>query len=810
MKNQLFCMFRAAACYLLKISLVPLTMSFGAQADVKTPLLGSGADKPAVIATQSKYLVKIAKANEYGYSVNSLSELDTNGKALVLANSYQINPKLSGSPAQTIVLSVDSSKIADFSEIRVEGRAADVVVLAPKGMICNGCSVVNAERVTLATGEAVYESGELTEVALSSGTITFSGEGFSASQSSLVDITAGQVIIDAPLTTNMKGRVVTRANKELKEIDPAGTLEVSNGDVQIIVGDNTFRYSDRQSDANFKTFSGNALTLTDKADITVGNLHLESTYENGDISIDGRIRANGAWTYVGRYNNQSIVPLESVKVKSNGNISIYDQVIAANRVDLESTNDIRIIPEGGVAAFGIENIRGAEVDIAAVGLLENTGSIVVESAYLSANQVINEGDIEASRDIYINGKHEVKNQFGGVLLGENIQLKSDRIVTNGSLYPYRLVPKLHQAYSSASRYKGVVHTSSDIEVGAKLAVPPAPDSMMKINVESLEAFILGQNIRVEAQQFINANPYEVSRNSINEPELSLDYHKSSQVIVSAESTLDLQLSYRLWNMSSIAESWTGNTIIRAPVIDNERYYIWADTHTREYRVYPPKPAFCNQILATMSLNDVLKLLNKSYHPHDDILDVLRKCYHYGLSDREITTRQEMTQFIKALSPPAAINVGASLLLSSDSLNNEHSAFEIKENIAGNVRNVWMEGLSLRDVWEETTVTRHSRTYCTKRIFRKCIRRRTEHWTTSRTDLTKNEQTSEYPFVFYVDGQIHQGFGTSRVLLQDITFGPHARPYIPKVTPAPPSKPSKYIPIINSGITFFIPNPNFKE
>ncbi|AIW20222.1 filamentous hemagglutinin N-terminal domain-containing protein [Vibrio coralliilyticus] len=772
MKNQLFCMFRAAACYLLKISLVPLTMSFGAQADVKTPLLGSGADKPAVIATQSKYLVKIAKANEYGYSVNSLSELDTNGKALVLANSYQINPKLSGSPAQTIVLSVDSSKIADFSEIRVEGRAADVVVLAPKGMTCNGCSVVNAERVTLATGEAVYESGELTEVALSSGIITFSGEGFSASQSSLVDITAGQVIIDAPLTTNMKGRVVTRANKELKEIDPAGTLEVSNGDVQIIVGDNTFRYSDRQSDANFKAFAGNALTLTDKADITVGNLHLESTYENGDISIDGRIRANGAWTYVGRYNNQSIVPLESVKVKSNGNIAIYDQIIAANRVDLESTNDIRIIPEGGVAVFGIENIRGAEVDIAAVGLLENTGAIVVESAYLSANQVTNEGDIEASRDIYINGKQEIKNQFGGVLLGENIHLKSERRVTNGSLYPYRLVSNK----SGISAYSK--NTAPDMQVGGKLAVPPAPSHMEKVPVDSLEASILGQNIKVEASDFINANPYEVTRPDFFMKEAQLDLNKSGQVIISAESTLDLRLKYRFWNMSSIAESWTGNTIIHAPVIDNERYYIWADTYTR------------------ISCSDIppgqLAIPN---HPWYDC--------HRGNSWKH-------KQYIKKLSPQAHINTGGNLILKSESFNNEHSAVEVRKDVVGNVTNVWMEGLSLREVWLHTQVTHHSRTYCTRRIFRKCFRRRTEHWTTSRTDLTKNEQTSEYPFVFYVDGHIHKGFGTSRVLMQDITFGPYATSYIPKVTPAPPSKPSKYIPIINSGITFFIPNPNFKE
>ncbi|MFY2509451.1 hypothetical protein ACN3E9_14525 [Vibrio pectenicida] len=687
-----------------------------------------------------------------------------------------MNPKLSGSPAQTIVLSLNANQIASFSEIRIEGRAADVVILAPKGVNCDGCSVTNAERVTLATGEGVYESGELTSIALSSGEISVTGSGFSASESSLIDFAAGKITIDAPLTTNIKGRVVTRANKELKEIDTAGSLQVSNGDVQLIVGDNAFRYGDRQSDASFNSFSGTALTLTSNADIAVGNLHLESTYAKGDVSIDGRIRANGAWTYVGRYNNQSVVPLESVNVKSNGDILIYDQIIAANKVDLESTQDIRIIPEGGVARFGIDNIRAAEINIAAVDTVENIGAITGESVYLSARQVVNEGDVEASRDIYIHGKEEVRNQFGGVLLSENILLKSDHDVVNGSLYPFRLLPKDDPATAGV---KALSRASSinQKQLGARLSVPPPPETMMPVEVASLEAFILGQNIRIEANQFTNGNPYHVERQSSFQPELSLEYNKSSQVIVSAENTLDLRLKERFWNMSSIAESWTGNTVIEAPLIDNERYYLWADTHT---------------YTDTVSRTDCYKRI---YRPWGCI----------PVSNNQTASIEINDQYIKALSPQARINTGGSLILSSQSFNNEHSAVEVKKDVVGTVNNVWMEGLSLRDIWETTTVTYHHRTYCTKKIIGKCIRRRTNYWTTSRTDLTKNEVTAQFPFVFYVDGHINQGFGKWNVNMRDIIFGPYAT----SDKPVPKPKPSKYIPIINSGITFFIPNPNFK-
>ena len=272
MKNKTFSLARSATFYFTILALSPFFASLKSYADVKTPLSGIGANTPDIIKTSTKYLVKISKSNEYGYSLNTLSELDTKDKTLVLANSLQINPKLSGSPAQTIVLALNANQIASFSEIRIEGRAADVVILAPKGVNCDGCSVTNTERVTLATGEGVYESGELTSIALSSCEISVTGSGFSASESSLIDFAAGKITIDAPLTTNMKGRVVTRANKELKEIDTAGSLQVSNGDVQLIVGDNAFRYGDRQSDASFNSFSGTALTLTSNADITVGNL----------------------------------------------------------------------------------------------------------------------------------------------------------------------------------------------------------------------------------------------------------------------------------------------------------------------------------------------------------------------------------------------------------------------------------------------------------------------------------------------------------------------------------------------------------
>ncbi|MEW2694491.1 hypothetical protein, partial [Vibrio cholerae] len=167
------------------------------------------------------------------------------------------------------------------------------------------------------------------------------------------------------------------------------------------------------------------------------------------------------------------------------------------------------------------------------------------------------------------------------------------------------------------------------------------------------------------------------------------------------------------------------------------------------------------------------------------------------------------QYLKALSPPSRINVGDSLVVQSRELNNKHSSIEVRKDVFGQVSNVWMEGLSLKERWEKTTTTHHTNTYCSRRVFRKCISRKTDRWTTSKTELVKDDVIAQYPFVFYVDGHIHEGFGTDYKIMQNITFGPHASAYTPRPV-SPPPKPSKYIPITSSGITFFIPNPNFKE
>lgn len=128
---------------ILIVLLMPVAATF---ANVKTESSTSNANSPSVIESANQYLVKIAKANDYGLSINHFKELNSRGKIIVLANNYLVNPKLSDAPAKTIVLILDDKQSANIKQIRIEGRAADLVLLAPQGITCNGCSIINAER----------------------------------------------------------------------------------------------------------------------------------------------------------------------------------------------------------------------------------------------------------------------------------------------------------------------------------------------------------------------------------------------------------------------------------------------------------------------------------------------------------------------------------------------------------------------------------------------------------------------------------------------------------------------------------------
>ncbi|KAF5294703.1 hypothetical protein FQR65_LT19959 [Abscondita terminalis] len=72
----------------------------------------------------------------------------------------QGNPWLAKGEAKVILNEVNSSNPSQLKGyLEVAGKQAQVVIANPSGLVCDGCGVINADRFTLTTGQAVMHQG---------------------------------------------------------------------------------------------------------------------------------------------------------------------------------------------------------------------------------------------------------------------------------------------------------------------------------------------------------------------------------------------------------------------------------------------------------------------------------------------------------------------------------------------------------------------------------------------------------------------------------------------------------------------------
>lgn len=117
--------------------------------------------------------VNIQTPSAGGVSRNTYTQFDVGQEGAILNNSrnntqtqiggwVQGNPWLATGEAKVILNEVNSSNPSQLKGyIEVAGKQAQVVIANPSGLICDGCGVINADRFTLTTGQAVMNQGYL-------------------------------------------------------------------------------------------------------------------------------------------------------------------------------------------------------------------------------------------------------------------------------------------------------------------------------------------------------------------------------------------------------------------------------------------------------------------------------------------------------------------------------------------------------------------------------------------------------------------------------------------------------------------------
>ena len=180
------------------------------------------ADKSAPNSQQATVLnsgngltqVNIQTPSAGGVSRNTYTQFDVGQEGVILNNSrnnaqtqlggwVQGNPWLAGGEAKVILNEVNSSNPSQLKGyLEVAGKSAQVVIANPSGLVCDGCGVINADRFTLTTGQAVMNQGYLESFRVRDGQVTIEGKGLDGSLTPYTDIYTRALNVNAGLYAN--------------------------------------------------------------------------------------------------------------------------------------------------------------------------------------------------------------------------------------------------------------------------------------------------------------------------------------------------------------------------------------------------------------------------------------------------------------------------------------------------------------------------------------------------------------------------------------------------------------------------------
>lgn len=173
--------------------------------------------------------VNIQTPSAGGVSRNTYTQFDVGQEGAILNNSrnntqtqlggwVQGNPWLAKGEAKVILNEVNSNNPSQLKGyIEVAGKQAQVVIANPSGLICDGCGVINADRFTLTTGQAVMNQGYLESFRVREGQVTIEGKGLNGSLTPYTDIYARALKVNAGLYANELNTVLGQNDIQVKD-----------------------------------------------------------------------------------------------------------------------------------------------------------------------------------------------------------------------------------------------------------------------------------------------------------------------------------------------------------------------------------------------------------------------------------------------------------------------------------------------------------------------------------------------------------------------------------------------------------------
>ncbi|ECD7244760.1 hemagglutinin repeat-containing protein [Salmonella enterica] len=348
-----------------------------------------GNQQPDILTTANGLpQVNIQTPSAGGVSLNKYTQFDVDHRGAILNNSHkpvqtQLGGWVSGNPflarreARVIVNEVNSRNPGLLNGyVEVAGHRAQVVMANPSGITCSGCGFINANKVTLTTGQVRMQGGRIAGYDVSRGEVVVQGAGLDARGADYTEIFSRAVKVNGEIQAGNLS-VVTGRNHITA---PAGGNMVSAGAVTATADDGSVRPRYALDSSALGGMYANKITFIGTEKGLGVNMEGETAAMDGDIVVtaDGEVR-----------NRSRMQATGDITLRSVHGDTVNDGSVAAGRdLVIRSGNDLHNGSAGyltadrdiRLSAGGQTDNRGREY--AGRDTLIRTGKTVTDSGSL--------------------------------------------------------------------------------------------------------------------------------------------------------------------------------------------------------------------------------------------------------------------------------------------------------------------------------------------------------------------------------------------------------------------------------------------
>ncbi|WP_448650374.1 two-partner secretion domain-containing protein [Pseudomonas fluorescens] len=388
-------------------------------------------------------IVNIAAPNANGLSHNQFHDYNVGANGVILNNatgrtqSTQLggiilgNPNFHGTAANIILNEVNGgspSQLRGYTE--VAGQSAHVIVANPYGISCNGCGFINTPQVTLTTGKAVIENGQISRYQVDKGNVAIEGAGLNASNVDQFEIITRATTINAQIQAKKLTIVAGRNDVDARTLN--ATARAADG-----------------SQAPDLAIDSSAL-----GGMYVGAVKLVGTEAgvgvrlSGDMVAGGDIQIDAAGNVVmGQTSAGTAVNVKAQSVEAKGavyagtDLAIKTQGALTNQQTLAAKDSITLdaggrLTNNGIIEAGVnaDNTRNTQGDVRLTAqALDNTGKTVIASRDLSVTtgELANQrGTLSAQRAAQLTATQIDNQNQGRILSAGSLGISADQLLNS--------------------------------------------------------------------------------------------------------------------------------------------------------------------------------------------------------------------------------------------------------------------------------------------------------------------------------------------------------------------------------------------